>query len=266
MTNCNKDTVRFQSFKSRKIEANFSGGAITSDGGVLILREIDNKLGLSRAAARVFKDQRVAGKRVHSILSMIRQRVFGIALGYEDLNDHNALRKDEAFQTSVEAEKHLASSSTLCRFEKSANREIGVGINRLLVEQFIASFKKPPEELVLDFDATDLPIYGNQEKKAYHGYYHHHCFLPLHVFCKDQLLISYLRPCNQDQAKHAWAILSLLVKRFRKKWPEVSIVFRADSGFCRHRIFQWCERNNVEYIVGIGGNSRLKEALHSEIE
>ena len=262
MTNCTKTVAKFPPLKRREIETDFSGGAITSDGGALLLRQVDKKIKLTQDAAHFFIDPRDSNKTIHSTLSMIRQRVFGIALGYEDLNDHDDLRKDSLIQATVERDRALASSSTLCRFENRANRQAAVELNKLLVEKFISSMGNSlPKELIFDFDATDLPIYGNQEKKAYHGYYNSHCFLPLHVFCGNSLLLSYLRPCNQDPAKHAWAILSLLVKRVRQTWPTMKIVFRADGGFCRHKILQWCDKNKVDYIVGMGTNSRLKKEL-----
>jgi len=182
-----------------------------------------------------------------------------MACGYEDLNDHLNLRKDTVFQTSVNENKSLASPSTLCRFEKTAGREIAFSINKIFLEIFIKSQKTTPKELVLDFDPTDNVVHGKQEKSAYNGYYGHYCFLPLYVFCGTHLLVAYLRPSNQDPVKHSWAILSLIVKKLRQKWPKVKIVFRADSAFARHQIFNWCEKNNVYYITGIGKNSRLRE-------
>jgi hypothetical protein len=266
MTKCSTKSVSFSRLKSKKVESNFTGGKITSDGGILLLREIDKKIGLTKKIARLIPDYRNQSYTTHSVLQMLRQRVYGLALGYEDLNDHNELRRDGAIQTAIEFEHELASSPTLCRFENQANREIAVAINRSLVDQFIASFKTAPKKLVLDFDATDLPIHGQQEGRAFHGYYGHHCYLPLHVFCGDRLLVSYLRKSNEDQAKHAWAILSLLVKRFRQVWPECSIIFRADSGFCRQKMLNWCDKNNVDYIIGISGNSRLKLAFEDKIK
>ena len=180
---------------------------------------------------------------------MIRQRVQVVALGYEDLNDHDALRDDPVVQTACERDGRLASSSTLCRFEQRAERQWGIAIHQELVAQFIASFAHPPKELVLDFDATDDPVHGHQAGRFFHGYYDCYCFLPLYVLCGQQLLVAYLRRSNIDASKHAWAILSLLVKRLRQAWPGVRIVFRGDSGFCRHRMFDWCERNDVKYSL-----------------
>ena len=258
MTHHNRDRMFFPPVKGRKIEARFNGGDITSNGGVMLLREIDRKLSLTKEAAKRIKDPRQPKKITHSILSMLRQRIYGIALGYEDVNDHDSLRHDIGIQSALEIDEKGSSSPTLCRFEKYANRKTIVGFHQILLDRFIASFKNPPKKLILDFDATDDPVHGNQEGKFFHGYYDHYCFLPLYVFCEKQLLVSYLRPSNQDAAKHSWAILSLLVKALRKQWPKVKIIFRADSGFCRHRIFNWCERNNVDYITGIARNEVLE--------
>ena len=161
-------------------------------------------------------------------MAIVRQRVYSLALGYEDLNDHDQLRRDLALQTAVEKDQVLASASTLCRFEKRAGREQAVRLHEVLLEQFIASYPRPPRRLVLDFDATDDRVHGQQERRFYHGYYDTYCFLPLYVFCGDRLLVSYLRPSKIDGAKHSWAILALLVKRLRRAWPKVKIVFRGD--------------------------------------
>lgn len=189
---------------------------------------------------------------------MLRQRVYGLALGWEDLSDHGALRQDVAVQTAVGVEREIASAPTLCRLEKWADRATAWRLHEVLLEQFIASFKTAPDELVLDFDATDNPLHGQQEGRFFHGYYDSYCYLPLYVFCGQQLLCAYLRPSNIDGARHAAAILKLLVRRLRQVWPDVRIVFRGDSGFCRQRILNWCERAGVHYIVGLARNSRLQ--------
>ena len=257
MTNCTQESFSFPVCRRRSVEANFRGGAITSDGGVLLLREVDRRLGLCRAVALALEDSRRRASCVHDGLSMLQQRVYGLALGYEDLNDHESLRRDQALQTAVDRVGELASASTLCRWENRADREAAWRMHEVLVDQFIDSFRRPPKELILDFDATDDAVHGRQDGGFFHGYYDHYCFLPLYVFCKDRLLVSYLRPSKIDGAKHAWAILSLLVKRFRKIWPKVRIIFRGDSGFCRWRMLSWCERHDVGYIVGIAKNKRL---------
>lgn len=169
------------------------------------------------------------------------------------------LRTDPLIQTVVGKESALASPSTLCRFENSIGRDAAVAIHKVFIYQFLSSFSQPPVELILDFDTTDDAVHGQQEGRFFHGYYDHYCFLPLYVFCGDQLLVSYLRPSKIDGAKHAWAILSLLVKCFRQRWPDVRIIFRGDSGFCRWRMLSWCDKNNVGYIVGIAKNKRLNQ-------
>ena len=257
MTDCIPTDAHFPRCKSRKIQADFAGGDITSDAGVLLLRELDRELQLSRSISRVVHDPRDSSRCLHKTETVIRQRLYGLALGYDDLNDHQQLRYDLALQTAVDADQQLASQSTLCRFENQADREQAVKMHEILIEQFIASFRKAPKRLTLDFDATDDPVHGNQVGRHFSGYYDHYCFLPLYVFCGQKLLVSYLRRASVDAAKHAWAILSLLVKRLRAQWPQVKILFRGDSGFCRPRLMSWCERMNVDYIVGIGTNSRL---------
>jgi hypothetical protein len=260
MYNCTSKNNCFSPCKGRKIEVNFQGGAVTSDAGIILLREVDRKLELTKALAEDFPDERDQRYVDHSIRSMMAQRIHGLALGYEDLNDHKTLRKDIGFQTAIDCDVDLASVSTLSRFENAATRETAINTNRLFVETFISTFKKPPKELILDFDPTDDRIHGHQANRYYHGYYKSYCYLPLYVFCNDQLLVSYLRPCNIDGAKHAWAILKLLVKRLRQEWPEVKIIFRGDSGFCRDLMLRWCDKHNVGYITGIGSNNRLLKA------
>ena len=266
MTNCTQQVSLFPSCKRRVIETGFDGGDITSDAGVLLLQKADRYLGLCSSVAAALDDTRRSASCQHDGLSLLRQRVYGLALGYEDLNDHGSLRSDLAIQTALGRDQVLASSSTLCRWENRANREWAVAIHKAMVDQFITSFDRAPRRLILDFDATDDRVHGNQEGRFFHGYYDHYCYLPLYVFCDNQLLVSYLRPSKIDGAKHAWAILSLLVKRLRQAWPKVKIIFRGDSGFCRWKMLSWCERNQVDYIVGIAKNKALKrrcaESIH----
>ena len=259
MTKCTQESFDFPAVKRRTVEVNFQGGDITSDGGVLLLRQMDKRLGLSEAVSQALEDKRRQASCKHDSLSLLRQRIYGLAAGYEDLNDHQSLRDDLAFQTAVERVEALASDSTLCRWENRSDRQAAWLIHEVMIEQFITSFKQAPKELILDFDATDDAVHGKQEGGFFHGHYDHYCFLPLYVFCGDQLLVSYLRPSNVDGARHAWAILSLLVARFRQTWPQVKIVFRGDSGFCRHKMLSWCERHDVGYIVGIAQNQRLNK-------
>lgn len=257
MTKCTPDLITFPGSNGRKIEAHFGGGEITSDGGVLLLREAENRLGLLQRVAALLPDKRCKSKSQHSLEQMLRQRVFAIALGYEDCNDHDYLRHDIAFQTAIDRDCPLASRSTLNRFENNVDRKSMWIINQSLVECFIDSFDVAPKELVLDFDATDDRVHGKQEGRFFHGYYDSYCFLPLYVFCGEDLLCAYLRPSNIDGAKHSWAILSLLTKRFRQEWPDVKIIMCADSGFCRWRTMRWCDRHNVDYILGLAKNKRV---------
>lgn len=257
MTNCTQESFDFPACQRRKVEAAFCGGEVSSDGGILLLRQVDRRLRLTEAIAKALGDTRRLASCLHDVRSLLKQRIYGLALGYEDLNDHQALREDPALQTAVERAKRLASSSTLCRFENRADRQATLRIHEVLLEQFIGSFKRAPQELVLDFDATDDPVHGKQEGRFFHGYYDQYCFLPLYVFCGEQLLVSYLRPSNIDPARHAWAVLALLVKRLRRVWPQVKIIFRGDAGFCRWRMLAWCEHHEVGYIVGIAKNERL---------
>jgi len=266
VTKCTQLPLQFANCKRRKVEADFKGGSVSSDGGVLLLQQADHRLGLLDKVAQQFTDPRRQASCTHDIKSMLRQRVFGLCLGYEDLNDHTDLRLDPAIQTALNKDTDLASAPTLCRFENRADRELGIAIHKNMVEQFIQSFDRPPEELILDFDATDDTVHGKQEGRFFHGYYDHYCFLPLYVFCGDQLLVSYLRPSKIDGAKHTGAILRLLVNRIRAAWPDVRIIFRGDSGFCRHHILSWCERNNVNYILGLAKNKRLQTMAYSLIE
>lgn len=265
MTDCTQDLFHFPSFARRKIEASFTGGDVSSDGGVLLLRQADRRLGLTAALDRGLADPRHPLYIVHDQVDLLRQRIYGLALGYEDLNDHTTLRRDLVWQTALERDEELASSPTLCRLENRVNRPAVVAFHRVLVEQFIASFTQAPTELVLDFDATDDRVHGNQQGRAFHGYYGDWCFLPLYVFCGEQLLVSYLRPSKLDAAKHSGPILKLLVQRLRQAWPGVKIIFRGDSGFCRRRMLHWCERHGVGYLVGLAKNARLKALLQPEL-
>ena len=269
MTNCTTKQVEFTACKRRHVHADFSGGDISSDGGVVLLREMDRRLGLSGAVARCLRDNRKKKQVRHDQQSMLRQRVYGICQGYEDLNDHLSLRTDPLIQTAVDKDTVLASPSTLCRFENQMTRQEAVAIHEVFINKFIDSYDSPPAELILDFDATDDAVHGQQEGRFFHGYYDHYCFLPLYVFCGEQLLVSYLRPSKIDAAKHAWAILSLLVKRLRQAWPGVKIIFRGDSGFCRWRMMAWCDRHDVGYIIGLAKNARinrLSSELHERAE
>jgi len=253
--------IDFGRLGRRAVEGRFDGGSMTSDAGVMLLSAVDRKIGLTAAAARCIADPRNPLLITHAVRDMLRQRVYGLALGWEDLNVHKALRQDVAMQTAVGVDREVASAPTLCRLEKWADRATAVRLSELLVEQFVASFGSAPKELVLDFDATDNPLHGQQEQRFFHGYYDSYCYLPLYVFCGQQLLCAYLRPSRIDAAQHAAAILKLLVRRLRQSWPRVRILFRGDSGFCRQLLINWCERSDVHYIIGLARNPRLEEMV-----
>lgn len=262
MTECNAQPLLFSSLRSQKIVADFGGGHLTSDAGGLLLREADRKLKLTGRLADCIPDPRNPMLTVHEQRTMLAQRIFGIALGYEDLNDHDTLRTDPLFALLAEkrpdSEEPLASSPTLCRLENRIGRRSLVRMAEVFVETFIASHKRPPKELVLDFDATDDRVHGKQEGRFFHGYYDSYCFLPLYVFCGDQLLVAYLRPSNIDAALHSRAILKLLVRRFRQVWPKVRIIVRGDSGFCRWKMMRWCDKHDVFYVLGLARNPVLE--------
>jgi hypothetical protein len=271
-TDCNKPTVDFTPLARRAVTAQFDAGAISSDGGVVLLREVDRRINLLGRVSDLIRDPRNPHLVEHDQRTMLAQRVLAIACGHEDLNDHDTLRNDLVFQLAtdrkasgrkkgqgdVDPDRPLASAPTLHRLENRVDRKACVGINKLLVELYIESHKSnPPKEIILDFDSTDDLVHGKQEGRFFHGYYGNYCYLPLYVFAGDQLLCAYLRPSNIDDAKHSWAILALITRRLREAWPEVKIIFRADSGFCRWRTLRWCDRHGVDYIVGFAKNSRL---------
>src|SRR5258708_927043 len=223
MAECNELEFELPGLSGRKIEGNFAGGNVSSDGGLVLLRQVDRWIGLTKTLAQRLPDKRDPDKIEHSLESLLRQRIYGLALGYEDLNDHDFLRKDLLWQTASERSEELASSSTLCRLENRAGRKEAWLMHEVLLDQFMGSFESAPAELVLDFDCPDDRVHGLQEGRHFHGYYYDFCFLPLYVFGGERLLVSYLRESNIDSAKHAWAILSLLVKALRKRWPKVKL-------------------------------------------
>ena len=254
---------------NRDVEVSFDGEALSADGGLLLVDKIDKKIGLIEKIASKIHDDRDSGRVKHTIENMMRQRVYALASGHEDINDHLTIKDDPLYQAMFNTEKSLASPSTLCRFEKDIALSVHFESQKALVETFINSYAKAPEAIILDFDPTDSKLYGDQESKHYHGYYGDYCYLPLIVTCGHHLLVSHLRPSNIDGARHVWAILALLVKAICSAWPKVEITFRADSGLCRHRIFNWCEKHNVNYIVGLPSNAKLKkevEHLSKEVE
>jgi len=271
MTECNQTPVSFATLDRRNLVADFTGGTITSDAGALLLRQADRQIGLIDALDRAIPDPRNPDLIRHPQRALLAQRIFGIACGYEDLNDHQQLRDDPLWQAATDhpgtdGMPELASPPTLCRLENRIGRNTLFDIAATFVETFIQSFSSQPEELILDFDATDDTVHGNQEMRFFHGHYDSYCFLPLYVMCGDRLLVAYLRPSKIDGALHTGVILKLLVKRLRQAWPDVRIILRGDSGFCRHRVMNWCERNGVFYILGMARNSVLLHNIQFEMD
>jgi hypothetical protein len=291
MTECTPGQLSFSSLGRREIVAKFDGGTISSDGGALLLKVVDERLGLTEALAKCFTDHRRQELVEHSVQTLLRQRVMGIALGYEDLNDHDELRRDPLLATAAgvvdvqgEGRKQardrgcaLAGKSTLNRLELGA-RDGGprdryrrivadpAALDRLLVSLFVSAYRDAPEQIVLDVDATDDPVHGEQEGRFFHGYYGHYCYLPLYVFCGEHLLCARLREANQDAAAGVVEELDKIVTQIRKTWPKVQIIVRGDSGFCRDGLMSWCEENQVDYVLGLAKNARLIRAIGGELD
>lgn len=260
MTKCKFQTELFAPVKSRKIEISTDGAGISSDAGVLLLRELDRKLKISKQITSRLPDCRNQSYVVHSLESMVRQRLYALALGYEDYNDHDSLRKDPLLQSAVERAENLAGKSTICRFEQNTDSIAAIdSLDHLLLDLYIKTREEALTEVVLDFDATDTPLYGEQEGRHFHGYYDDFCYLPLLVFAGDFPLHARLRKSDCDPAKGSLEVLMRLSERLRKKWPNIRITFRADAGFCREEILAWCEDNDVQYIVGYSKNSVIME-------
>ncbi|HNN97488.1 MAG TPA: IS1380 family transposase [Ottowia sp.] len=261
MPKCTEHKLDFGRLGRRVIEADFSGGDLSSEGGALLLGRMDARLGLSAAAARAVTDSRQRGKVRHDVQHMIAQRMYGLCLGWADVCDHNALRNDLVMQTAVGRDQALASAPTLSRLETAATPEHARALGGVLVDQFIASRRGPrrraPREVVLDVDATHVPLHGAQEKSFFHGYYDNYCYLPLYVFCGQDLLACVLRPSDRDPASVVTALLKRLIDRLRQAWPNVRIVVRGDSGFCRPRVLRRLEQWGVDYVLGLQKNTRL---------
>lgn len=290
-TECKPEQLEFHALGRREVIGRFDGGRITSDGGGLLLREVDKRIGLVHRLAACFTDYRNPNAIEHSVLALIAQRVYGLALGYEDLNDHDVLRKDSVLALLVgkhdltgEQRVHesdrgnpLAGSSTLNRLELSTPdtaasdryKKIAAdpaALDRLLVDVFVDSHDKPPREIWLDLDATDDPLHGHQEGRFFHGYYRCYCYLPLYIFCGEHLLCARLRPSDQDASAGSVDELERIVGQIRARWPKTRIVIRGDAGFCREAIMAWCEANNVRYVLGLARNKRLQRALGQAME
>jgi hypothetical protein len=287
---CNPLSFRFHALGRREVVARFDGGHVTSDAGGLLLRETERVTGVIRQFAACFTDHRDPDLIEHTVEDLVAQRVFGLSLGYEDLNDHDDLRHDPLLAVMVgkrdplgESRKHalnrgkaLAGKSTLNRLEltparaDAGSRYKKITLNRrrvqrLFTDLFLQAHKRPPQRIVLDLDATDDPLHGHQAGRFFHGYYKHYCYLPLYIFCGDHLLCARLRPSNLDASAGSVGELERIVGQIRARWPKVRIVIRADSGFCRDRIMSWCEANHVDYVLGLAKNKRLNRIIAREL-
>lgn len=267
MPKCTDTALKIGKVGRRVVEATFDGGDIVSDGGVMLLRQADERIGLTRAAARVFTDERRAASVRHSVRSLLAQRIYGLCCGWEDVTDHNTLRLDLALQTAVGRDEALASAPTLSRLETSATGEHAAALHAVLLDQFIASRTGRPEELVLDVDATHVPLYGAQEGAHFHAHYDSYCYLPLYVFCGQDMLACVLRPSWRDPASVVSALIKLIARRLHQAWPGVRLIVRADSGFCRPKVLRRFEAWGIDYLIGLQKNSKLEwfSALPSQM-
>ena len=275
MTECIQSSFGFEAFGTREVVSKFDGGTISSDGGALLLRQTDQRLNLLPRLAKCFLDGRNQKLVEHSIQQMVSQRIYGLALGYEDINDHEQLRNDPVFGilSGRDDLEPLAGKSTLNRLElgtgiNSRYKKITFwkeGIDELMVSLFVESQQQAPEEIVLDIDTTDLPLHGKQEGRFFHGYYDNYCYLPLYVFCGEQVLCCRLREANRDASAGALTEIRRIVTQIRRAWPEVKIVLRGDSGFCRNELMSWCEANQVDYLFGLAKNKRLNKIIGTDL-
>jgi len=277
MTECSQASFSFAPHFSRRVEAGFTAGQVSSDGGALLLREVEGKINLLGRLGSCFHDGRMPLLVKHQLPEMLAQRIYGLALGYEDLNDHEQLRSDPllgVLSGKRELEEPLAGKSTLNRLELAGRTAryhkisySAEAIDQLLVDIYLESHATAPERIVLDLDATDIPIYGHQPERFFHGYYDSYCYLPLYIFAGDQLLGVRLRPANQDAAAGSLDEVKRLVAQIRRRWPAVKIVLRGDSGFCREELMAWCERdeNRVDYLFGLARNQRLGRIIGAQM-
>lgn len=290
-TGCQQMLLDFQELGKRKVVARFNGGTISTDSGALLLREVEHGRGILKQFSNCFTDYRDQDEIEHTVEALISQRVYGIALGYEDLNDHDILRADPLLavlcgkadpsgqdrRCKRDKGKALAGKSTLNRLEltppdateKSRYKKVVYHeekIESFLIDTFLDSQKEIPEQIILDLDATDDPLHGNQEDRFFHGYYGCYCYLPLYIFCGKHLLCAKLRPSGIDASQGSKEEVERIVRYIRKEWPKVRIVLRADSGFARDELMNWCETNSVDYVFGLAKNARLKEIIESEQE
>lgn len=258
MPKCTDEAVEFGRVGRRVVQAAFDGGDIVSDGGSLLLRRVDERIGLTRMAAAALGDKRRRASVRHDMRSLLAQRIYGLCCGWEDVTDHNALRHDLAVQTAVGRDEELASAATLSRLENSATMAHAVALNGVLLEQFIANRDAVPDELVLDIDATHVPLHGQQEGAHFHAHYDNYCYLPLYVFCGQDMLACVLRPSWRDPASVLSALVRLLARRLRQAWPGVKLIVRGDSGFCRSKALRRFEAWGIDYIIGLQKNVALE--------
>jgi hypothetical protein len=290
-TECKDKELEFQVVGKRQVVGQFNGGTITSDGGALLLRELEARRGIIKEFAACFRDYRKQDQIEHTVEQLLAQRIYGLALGYEDLNDHEQLRRDpllavivgksdptgEQRRRAQDRGAALAGKSTLNRLElrsdnaeqDGAYKKIAVdaqSVDRCFVNIFLQAYAQPPKRIILDLDATDDPLHGAQEGRFFHGYYGHYCYLPLYIFCGDFLLCARLRQSNIDGSAGALDEVKRIVAQIRAQWPATEIWLRADSGFTREEIMVWCESNGVEYIFGLAQNARLREEIARQME
>ena len=278
MTQCNESQLEFEHEGRRQVVAEFSADAISSDGGALLLRETDRKMNLLPRFSRCFQDRRNPVFVQHGLQQMLAQRIYGLALGYEDLNDHEHLRNDPLLGLlagkTQPGQEPLAGKSTLSRMElgdETPDRYKKIvfqpeAIDDLLVNVFVESHQQAPEQIVLDIDSTDFAIHGAQEGRFFHGFYGSYCYLPLYVFAGDHVLCARLRRSNIDAAAGSKDEIERIVKRIRTAWPKVKIIVRGDSGFCRDELMTWCESNAVDYVLGLARNQRLEAIVTGSLE
>jgi hypothetical protein len=278
MTECTQNSLAFESHFSREVVARFDGGALSSDGGALLLREVDRRINLIARLAECFEDHRNPRLVRHQVKEMVAQRVYALALGYEDLNDHDQLREDPLLAVlsgkKQVGEELLAGKSTLNRLELSTAQPSRYkkihcrqeAVDKLLVDLYLEAHDAAPELIVLDLDVTDLPLHGHQEGRFFHGYYDEYCYLPLYIFAGEHLLCARLRTADQDAAAGSTQEVERIVRQIRGRWPGAQIIVRADSGFCREELMAWCEAHGVGYVLGFARNERLRKLIAPQME
>jgi len=290
-TECTTATLALEEIGRRNVEVDFSGGQLSSDGGGLLLREVDRRLRLTKRLAQCFADHRDPDLIDHSVEEIAAQRVIGLALGYEDLNDHDTLSRDPLMATLIgKSDPHgknrrhkkdrgqpSASASTLGRVERTKEDATDKSrynkvvcdfdaLRDLFVDIFVERMTSSPSVVVLDLDPSDIPLHGTQEERFYHGHYGHYCYLPMYLFCGEHPLAVVLRPSNIDGAKGAADMLGPVVQRLRAQWPSVQIIMRGDSGFCREELMSFCEKNGIDYVLGVARNTRLEAKIATQME